>query len=69
MEDVQQICIDFEFDEDKIDEYLRFFEVEDKYKDIPAYEWHETKTKEEKGLERRRKLLEGIRKKKAEERR
>jgi hypothetical protein len=60
---VHQLCIDFDFEEEKIDEYLKVFEIEDKYKGIPAYEWHETKTKEEKTQERRRKLLEAERKK------
>jgi hypothetical protein len=62
-EQVHQLCIDFDFEEEKIDEYLKVFEIEDKYKGIPAYEWHETKTKEEKTQERRRKLLEAERKK------
>lgn len=68
MEDVQKICIDFDFEEDKIDEYLKFFEVEAKYKGIPAYEWHETKTKEQKTQERRRKLLEAERLRRKEKR-
>lgn len=63
MEDVQKICIDFDFEEDKIDEYLKIFDIEEKYKGIPAYEWHQTKTKEEKARERRMKLLEAERKK------
>jgi hypothetical protein len=60
---VHQLCIDFDFEEEKIDEYLKVFEIDDKYKGIPAYEWHETKTKEEKAQERRKKLLEAERKK------
>ena len=65
---MQQLCIDFDFEEEKIDEYLKVFEVDDKYKGIPAYEWHETKTKEEKAKDRRKKLLEAERKKRAEDR-
>jgi hypothetical protein len=37
MEDIEKICTDFDFEEDKIDEYLRFFEIDEKYKDLPAY--------------------------------
>ena len=39
MEDVEKICNDFDFDEEKIDEYLKLFDIEEKYKNIPAYEW------------------------------
>jgi len=46
MEDVQNICVDFDFEEEKIDEYLNTFIVAEKYKGIPAFEWHETKTRE-----------------------
>lgn len=42
MEDVQKICIDFEFEEEKIDEYLNHFDIEQKYKNLPAYEWKTT---------------------------
>ena len=42
MEDVHKICVDFDFEEEKVDEYLKYFEIEQKYKDIPAYEWHTT---------------------------
>jgi len=37
MEEIKQVCKDFDFDEEKIDEYLRFFQIDEKYKDIPAY--------------------------------
>ncbi len=53
MEDVHKICVDFDFEEDKIDDYLKTFEVEEKYKGIPAYEWHQTKTREQKAHERK----------------
>lgn len=33
MEDVKQICIDFDFDEEKIDDYLSMFEVNERFKD------------------------------------
>ncbi len=52
------ICVDFDFDEEKIDEYLKFFDIDEKYKGIPAFEWHETKTKEQKAHERKKKLME-----------
>ena len=61
MEDVQNICVDFDFEEEKIDEYLNTFIVAEKYKGIPAFEWHETKTREQKAEERRKKLLEAER--------
>lgn len=41
-EEVQKICVEFDFDELKIEEYLRFYEIEDKYKGIAAFEWQET---------------------------
>jgi hypothetical protein len=43
---VQKICVDFEFDEDKIEDYLKTYAIEEKYKGIPAFEWHQTKTRE-----------------------
>lgn len=36
-DELKKICIDFEFEEEKIDEYLKCLEVEEKYKDLPAY--------------------------------
>jgi len=39
MEVRRKICLDFDFEEEKIDEYLKFFETDEKYKGIPAYEW------------------------------
>ena len=42
---VEQICLDFDFDESKIAEYIKEMETKDKYKGIKAYEWQETKTK------------------------
>lgn len=68
MEDVQQVCIDYDFDEDKIDAYLKFFEIDEKYKGLAAYEWKTTQTREEKVHERRRKQLEEERKMRHEER-
>jgi hypothetical protein len=52
-EEVRKICIEFEFDNDKITEYLKFLEIDDKYKGIKAYEWNETKTREQKQEGRR----------------
>lgn len=40
MEDVHNLCVEFDFEEDKIDEYLKCYEQDEKYKGIPAYEWH-----------------------------
>jgi hypothetical protein len=61
MDDVAKICIDFDFEEEKIDEYLKMFDIEEKYKNIPAYEWQTTKTKEQKDHERRKKLMDAMR--------
>lgn len=36
-EEVHKICVEFDFDMDKINEYFRCYEIEDKYKDVPAY--------------------------------
>lgn len=69
MEDVSQICIDFDFDEEKIEEYLKMFEMEEKYKNIPAYEWQQTKTREQKAHERKMKTLDVLREKRREIRR
>lgn len=68
MEDVHKICVDFDFEEDKIDEYLRAFDIEEKYKGIPAYEWHETKTREQKASERKMKQLDELRQRRRLER-
>ncbi len=54
-EELRKICIDFEFEEEKIDEYLNCLEVDKKYKGIEAFEWHQTKTKEQKLHERKQK--------------
>jgi hypothetical protein len=34
---VRKICVEFEFDEEKIEEYLKVYEIDEKYKDIPAF--------------------------------
>jgi hypothetical protein len=36
-EEVRKICVEFEFEEEKIDEYLRFYDIEEKYKDVAAF--------------------------------
>ncbi len=36
-EEVRKICIDFQFDQAKIDEYLSCYEIEEKYKDLEAF--------------------------------
>lgn len=58
-EDIKKLCIDFDFDEDKIDEYIKLFEVDDKYKDVPAYQWQETLTREQKSSMRKKKQEDG----------
>ena len=41
-EEVRKICIEFEFDNEKIERYFAAFIIEDKYKDIEAYQWNIT---------------------------
>lgn len=67
-EEILKICVDFEFDEKKIDEYLMCYEIEEKYKGLEAYQWQETKTKEAKTQERKKKKLEAEREKRRLER-
>ena len=57
-EEIKQICIDFEFNEDSLDKYFKIFEQEEKYKDLPAYQWQETKSREQKQQDRMKKQLE-----------
>lgn len=52
-EELQKICVDFGFDDEKITEYLKCLEVDEKYKGIAAFEWQQTMTKEQKTHERR----------------
>jgi hypothetical protein len=52
-EELHKICVDFGFDEEKIDEYLKCLDVNEKYKGIAAFEWQQTMTKEQKAHERR----------------
>lgn len=41
-EEVRKICIEFEFDDERIKAYLAVYEIEDKYKDVEAYQWNLT---------------------------
>jgi len=66
--EVRRICVEFEFEADKIDTYLQYYIIDDKYKDVPAFQWQETLTREQKAQMRRRKLLEAERKRRAVER-
>ena len=58
---MHKICVDFDFDDEKISEYLKYLEIDDKYKGIPAYEWQQTLTREQKANERRKKHWEAER--------
>eukprot|EP00178_Gracilaria_changii_P026889 TRINITY_DN83175_c0_g1_i1.p2 TRINITY_DN83175_c0_g1~~TRINITY_DN83175_c0_g1_i1.p2 ORF type:complete len:123 (-),score=34.82 TRINITY_DN83175_c0_g1_i1:293-661(-) len=40
--EIQNICIDFDFDEAKIEDYLSQYEQTDKYKGLTQFEWNET---------------------------
>lgn len=54
-EELEKICRDFDFEEAKIDEYLSCLEIDEKYRGLPAFEWQQTQTKEQKLEERRKK--------------
>ena len=45
-EELTKICVDFEFEEEKIDEYLKCLEIDEKYRGIAAFEWQQTQSKE-----------------------
>lgn len=36
-EELQRICVDFDFDDEKISEYLQCLEIDDKYRDVAGY--------------------------------
>ncbi len=38
-DEVSKICSEFDYDRAKIEEYLKSYEIEDKYRDVPAYQW------------------------------
>ena len=61
-DEVHKICVEYDFDEEKIDEYFKCYEIEEKYKNIPAYEWHQTMTREQKVQSRKLKHMEAERK-------
>ncbi len=61
------MCIEYDFDLDKIDKYLKCFEIEEKYKDVAAYQWQMTVTREQKQHQRKMKALEAERKKRRQE--
>lgn len=50
-----RVCIDFDFDKKKIQNYLKKYETDDKYKGLEEYEWQSTQTRQEKEDERKRK--------------
>lgn len=47
-DEVRKICVEFEFDDEKIHAYLSAYEIEDKYKDVEAYQWNLTQTRSQK---------------------
>jgi len=57
-EELQRICVDFDFDDEKISEYLQCLEIDDKYRDVAGYQWQETKSKEQKANEKKMKRLQ-----------
>lgn len=44
---IVQICLDHDFNLEKIKQHLKKYETEDKYKDMQAYEWNTTKSRVE----------------------
>ena len=42
---------------------MKAYEIDDKYKGLPAYEWQQTMSKEQKAQDRKKRLLEAERKK------
>jgi len=54
-EQIVRVCIDFDFDNKKIQSYLKTYETDDKYKGLEEYEWNTTQTKQQKVEDRRRK--------------
>jgi hypothetical protein len=36
---VARICLDYDFDDEKIEQYFKCFEVDKKYQGIAAFEW------------------------------
>lgn len=65
-DEVRKVCIEFEFDDERIKQYLAAYEIEDKYKGVEAYQWNETLTREQKDHKRRQRLAEAERKKRNE---
>ncbi len=57
-EEIRRVCIEFEFEEERIDAYIKCYSIEEKYKDVAAFQWQETLTREQKAHNRRLKLLE-----------
>jgi hypothetical protein len=52
-EEIKKVCSDFDFDRAKIDEYLKSYDVDDKYRNLPAFQWQETITREQKLQQRK----------------
>ena len=67
-EELTKICVDFEFEEAKIDEYLKCLEIDEKYRGIAAFEWQQTQSKEQKLHERKQKQLQAERERRRKER-
>ena len=67
-EELTKICVDFEFEEAKIDEYLKCLEIDEKYKGIAAFEWQQTLSKDQKLHERKQKQLQAERERRRQDR-
>lgn len=59
---VARICHENDFSQPLIDNVLRKYLPDEKYKGLEEYEWNTTKTRAEKDQDRRRKLMEQERK-------
>jgi hypothetical protein len=66
-DEISKLCIAFDFDLAQIDEYLKSYDVEDKYKDVPAFQWQETVTREQKLQQRKLKAEQAENRRKREE--
>lgn len=58
--EVAAVCVDFDFDQPKIQEHLNFYLTDKKYQGLSDFEWNRTQTLEEKNRQRRRKLIMAI---------
>lgn len=66
-DEIKKVCSDFDFDRAKIDEYLKSYDVDDKYRDVPAFQWQQTVTREQKLQQRKQRNEDADRRRRREE--